>query len=199
MYIHIFLLSSYWIIPKPTRALTRPTVSFGGLLRQAYHEFSLWWETEDRWGLLNLTEEQKLALYQVGEYFQYYDEDRTGTLDWEQFSNVYQYMYDAGYDLTLTVEECLLQVDTTHDELVNYNEFIVWMVKLGVLESKGIKRTDLSAKDVQSAKKKGRRASFFDATSVFSCNVEEEVEEEEVDEDAAKLDKVHEEIEEIGE
>ena len=33
----------------------------------------------------------------------------------------------------------------------------------------------------------------------FSCNVEEEVEEEEVDEDAAKLDKVHEEIEEIGE
>ena len=58
---------------------------------------------------------------------------------------------------TITAEECLLQVDTTHDELVNYNEFIVWMVKLGVLESKGIKRTDLSAKDVQSAKKKGRR------------------------------------------
>ena len=92
MYIHIFLLSSYSIIPKPTRALTQPTVSFGGLLRQAYHEFSLWWETEDRWGLLKLTEEQKLALYQVGEYFKYYDEDRTGTLDWEQFSNVYQYI-----------------------------------------------------------------------------------------------------------
>ena len=67
-------------------------IELNGDGRIVFHEFLLWWESKDRWGLLALTDEQKLALYQVSEYFTYYDEDRSGTLTWEEFYNVYQYM-----------------------------------------------------------------------------------------------------------
>ena len=100
-----------------------------------YDEFNLWWMAEDRWGLLALTEAQKAALYQFAEVFQYYDEDFSGELDTKEFSGIYKYMKEAGYNLgSLTETGVLKEVDTTGDGEINYNEFITWMVTLGHLQ-----------------------------------------------------------------
>ena len=100
-----------------------------------YNEFDLWWTAEDRWGLLALTEAQKAALYQFAEVFKYYDEDFSGELNTKEFSGIYKYMKEAGYNLgSLTETGVLKEVDTSGDGEINYNEFITWMVSLGHLQ-----------------------------------------------------------------
>jgi Ca2+-binding EF-hand superfamily protein len=121
-------------------------VELSGDQRITYKEFLFWWQDQDRWGLLQLTETQLEALHMLSEVFQYYDEDYSGSLDYEQFSNVFQYMKDSNYQLdeNETVEGCLNKIDTSKDGIINYNEFIVWCCELGVIDSAGIIRKDVA-------------------------------------------------------
>ena len=129
-------------------------IELNGDSKIAYGEFKRFWLAEDRWGLLKLDEDQLAALWQVADYFKYYDEDNSGVLSYEQFTNVYDYMKSSGYALHgRTVDQVFSDIDTTQDSNINYNEFIRWMVELGVLLPDGILRTDLTAEEVAEAAK----------------------------------------------
>lgn len=125
-------------------------VELNGDGRITYQEFLVWWLAEDRWGLLVLSEEQLTALNQVSDVFQYYDSDLSGKLDVAQFSETFKYLEESGYNLQgQSEEEILPAIDTSGDGEINFNEFISWMVDVGVLEAQGIKRTDLEEKEIR--------------------------------------------------
>jgi Ca2+-binding EF-hand superfamily protein len=114
-------------------------VESDGSGKLTYKEFAAWWTTDDRWSHLQLSEEEIANLTQVHTYFKYYDEENNGELNRAEFLNVYNYMKDSGYvleDFELVFDE----IDTTKDGTINYNEFIVWMVGVGVLVNSNIKR-----------------------------------------------------------
>ena len=118
--------------------------------RITYGEFLAWWKHEDRWGLLTLTEEQLAALHQVAEVFRYYDTDRNGCLGRDEFSHCFNYLKESGYTIgARSQEDVMTEVDTGHDGNINYNEFISWMVTIGVLEVSGIKRVDLTQHQIE--------------------------------------------------
>lgn len=127
-------------------------IELNGDGRITFGEFLRWWQADDRWGLLALSESQLAALWQVGEYYQYYDEDKSGVLSYDQFLNVFHYMKESGYAVgEMAADQIFKQIDTTKDSSINYNEFIRWMVELGVLEAEGILRSDLSPKEIAEA------------------------------------------------
>ena len=107
-----------------------------------YEEFSAWWSTNDRWSHLQLSDEEIENLHQVHSYFTYYDEECSGELDHREFEGVYKYMTESGYEMDV-LENVLAEIDTTNDGLINYNEFIVWMVAVGVLVNPDIKRISI--------------------------------------------------------
>jgi Ca2+-binding EF-hand superfamily protein len=127
-------------------------VELNGDGRITFGEFLRWWQAEDRWGLLALTPDQLGALWQVAEYYEYYDDDQSGVLSYDQFRNVYRYMKESGYGVgEKTPEDIFSEIDTDGTESINYNEFIRWMVHLGVLEADGILRRDLSIEEIAKA------------------------------------------------
>ena len=86
------------------------------------------------------------------EYYEYYDDDQSGVLSYDQFRNVYRYMKESGYGVgEKTPEDIFSEIDTDSTESINYNEFIRWMVHLGVLEADGILRRDLSIEEIAKA------------------------------------------------
>jgi Ca2+-binding EF-hand superfamily protein len=104
-----------------------------------YEEFATFWSTDDRWSHLQLSEQEIENLTQVHSYFSYYDEENSGELDHREFEGVYNYMIQSGYQID-ELENVLQEIDTSHDGTINYNEFIVWMVGVGVLKNEDIKK-----------------------------------------------------------
>ena len=99
----------------------------------SYYIFWLgWWRKDDRWGSLELTEEQIQLLNQVHDIFRGYDTDNSGQLEKEEFRNCYVGLIDAGIQLG-DFEEAFEQLDSERNGVIDYNEFVRWLVNAGVL------------------------------------------------------------------
>lgn len=123
----------------------------------SYDEFATWWSSDDRWAHLQLSDEEIANLAQVHSYFKYYDIENSGQLNKDEFRGVYNYMKESGYDVN-SFDAVLNEIDTSGDGLINYNEFIVWMVEVGVLVNSDIKIIAI----------KNHRKSMIDALSLGS-------------------------------
>ena len=124
---------------EETEEVAWVSIELDGDGKISYEEFATWWTTDDRWAHLQLSEAEIANLVQVHDYFRYYDQSSTGTLTKLEFSNVYSYMTESGY-LMDDFEDVFEEIDTDKDGTINYNEFIVWMVGIGVLVNSDIKQ-----------------------------------------------------------
>lgn len=104
----------------------------------SYEEFIAWWRSDDRWDHLQLTELQLRNMATVHEYFRWFDVEGDGELTHEEFAGLHSYMLESGFEVG-DAEEVLEEVDTSHDDKVSYNEFVVWMCMVGCLDNANIK------------------------------------------------------------
>jgi Ca2+-binding EF-hand superfamily protein len=91
-----------------------------------------WWRKDDRWGYLQLSEEQLELLGKIHEIFQSYDADGSGQLEKNEFHECYLGLVNGGFQLK-DFDEAFDQLDTERNGIIDYNEFIRWLVSEGVL------------------------------------------------------------------
>eukprot|EP00946_MAST-07B_sp_MAST-7B-sp1_P002416 g2416.t1 len=122
-----------------------------------YEEFMQWWQSDDRWEHLQLTELQLSNMAQVHEYFRWFDVEGDGELNYEEFVQVVDYMRESGFEVE-DANDILDEIDTTHDGKVNYNEFVVWMVGIGCLENANIQKVAQKHHEEALVRRESRRA-----------------------------------------
>ena len=116
-----------------------------------------WWQSDDRWEHLQLTELQLSNMAQVHEYFRWFDVEGDGELNYEEFVQVVDYMRESGFEVE-DANDILDEIDTTHDGKVNYNEFVVWMVGIGCLENANIQKVAQKHHEEALVRRESRRA-----------------------------------------
>jgi Ca2+-binding EF-hand superfamily protein len=123
------------------------TVSFDEFFRKLKSKISLfiwlelmwnidWWKKDDRWGYLQLSDEQLELLAQVHEIFRGYDADDSGKLEKNEFQECYLGLVNGGFQLT-EFETAFDQLDTEKNGVIDYNEFVRWLVNENVLTLHG--------------------------------------------------------------
>lgn len=75
-------------------------------------------------------------LAQVHQIFRSYDADDSGKLEKAEFQECYLGLVNGGFQLT-DFETAFDQLDTEKDGVIDYNEFIRWLVNENVLTLHG--------------------------------------------------------------
>ncbi|CAF0889906.1 unnamed protein product [Rotaria sordida] len=108
-----------------------------------YNEFTEWWRTSSRFEYLKMPNEQQAHLLgRVIEIFRSYDKTNTGTLDRAQFTAMIQDLVEEGIlngsgHLACEFDE----IDRSHDERININELIAWLINIRVLGNDTIEKS----------------------------------------------------------
>mmetsp|Transcript_30101 Transcript_30101/g.33624 ORF Transcript_30101/g.33624 Transcript_30101/m.33624 type:complete len:166 (-) Transcript_30101:68-565(-) len=100
-----------------------------------YGEFKKWWSSDDRFGKLQLDEQELETLNTASNYFKFFDKDGTGVLERDEFKNTHKSLVENKLT-TLDFESCLKDLDTDNSGSVSFNEYVDWLIKLGSLKVK---------------------------------------------------------------
>ena len=82
---------------------------------------------------LKLTEVELAARQDAATTFQKYDTDKSGSIDRVEFGGLHQDMQVRGYTAK-AVDECLAEIDEDRDGEIQFNEYINWLKKMGILK-----------------------------------------------------------------
>ncbi|KAL6042446.1 Calmodulin [Balamuthia mandrillaris] len=99
----------------------------------SYEEFVHWWRTDDRFKILQLSEEEQESLASCAKYFRFFDKDDNGQLSREEFRAVHKNLVENNYTRK-SFEELLADLDTDNDGHVSFNEYVQWLVRIGSLK-----------------------------------------------------------------
>jgi len=100
-----------------------------------YDEFLKWWRTDNRFEKLQRSDEEQALLHQCASYFQYFDKDRSGTLQTDEFRDTHADLVKNGFTAK-SFEETLRELDSNGDGTITYNEFIHWLISIGSIKAK---------------------------------------------------------------
>ncbi|CAF1218700.1 unnamed protein product [Rotaria sp. Silwood1] len=102
-----------------------------------YNEFAEWWKKSSRFDHLKMPNEQQAHLLcRVVEIFRSYDKTNIGSLDRAQFTTMVHELIDEGIINGSEHLACEFeQIDRSHDERININELIAWLINVGVLRN----------------------------------------------------------------
>jgi len=100
-----------------------------------YDEFMKWWRSEDKWGKLKLSEDQLQKLQTASNYFQYFDKDKSGSIDRKEFTALHADLVKNKFT-SKSLDNCLADLDENNDGKVEFNEYIDWLVRLGSIPVK---------------------------------------------------------------
>eukprot|EP00753_Platysulcus_tardus_P006733 PLAT14509.1.p2 GENE.PLAT14509.1~~PLAT14509.1.p2 ORF type:complete len:268 (-),score=98.53 PLAT14509.1:28-714(-) len=98
----------------------------------SYEEFSAWWSSDDRFGKLQLDEDQQAALKQASEYFKFFDADSSGELDASEFGKLHENLLSYGFVLP-SMSASVAELDKDSSGTINFNEYVAWLIGLGAL------------------------------------------------------------------
>ncbi|KAL2914872.1 hypothetical protein HK105_205614 [Polyrhizophydium stewartii] len=87
-----------------------------------------WWQTDNRFESLQLGEENLQLLTEISAHFRKFDRDGSGRVDVTEF----KHMYADLVKMKLTNKSMLTtlqELDTDRDGKVNFNEYVVWLLK----------------------------------------------------------------------
>lgn len=65
--------------------------------------------------------------------FKELDVDNSGSLSIDEFARFHEELQECGL-VTGGVEDCIRAIDTNHTGAIDFNEFIAYMIQLGMLE-----------------------------------------------------------------
>jgi len=100
-----------------------------------YGEFKKWWSDKNRWSRLKL-EEKDLALRKhAAETFAKYDTTNKGAISTKDFDAFYKNLVDHKLT-TKSKEDCLRDLDSNGDHLVEFGEYVDWLTRIGTIHVK---------------------------------------------------------------
>jgi Ca2+-binding EF-hand superfamily protein len=80
-----------------------------------------------------MSEDQLTLVTQAQGFFQSFDSDESGSLSSDEFKSCYADMAAFGFAMT-DCESAMQELDTDGNGVVNFNEFIRWMINVGALQ-----------------------------------------------------------------
>lgn len=102
-----------------------------------YDEFLKWWRSEDKFGKLQLDDGQLLLFQRAATYFRYFDKDQNGVVDRQEFKDLHADL--VKHNLTdKSYEACLADLDINNDGVIQFNEYIDWLIRIGSIPVKVI-------------------------------------------------------------
>jgi len=99
----------------------------------SYDEFLGWWRSSDKWGMLKLPDEELEILKRAATYFKYFDTDKSGSIDKNEFPRLYEDLVKNRFT-NKTLQACLEELDTNRDNKVQFNEYVDWLVRIGSIK-----------------------------------------------------------------
>lgn len=79
-----------------------------------------------------MSEDQAVLVTQAHEFFRSFDADESGSLSHDEFKSCYADMVSFGFAMT-DCDTAMQELDTDCNGVVNFNEFIRWMINVGAL------------------------------------------------------------------
>eukprot|EP01095_Lingulamoeba_sp_RSL-Kostka_P004497 TRINITY_DN15740_c0_g1_i1.p1 TRINITY_DN15740_c0_g1~~TRINITY_DN15740_c0_g1_i1.p1 ORF type:complete len:184 (-),score=81.61 TRINITY_DN15740_c0_g1_i1:102-653(-) len=102
-------------------------------------EFANWWKSEDRFGQLQLSDEERETLCAAAQVFKTHDEDGSGNIDRDEFNSLHQDLVIKGFT-DKDIDTCFMDLDPNNDGLISFKEYVEWLNRMGSLK-KAIKPT----------------------------------------------------------
>uniref|UniRef100_A0A6B2LN05 EF-hand domain-containing protein n=1 Tax=Arcella intermedia TaxID=1963864 RepID=A0A6B2LN05_9EUKA len=112
-------------------ALVRIDTSGDGLI--SYPEFLKWWKLEQRFAKLSLSEEESAKLTQSTNYYRYFDKDKSGVLDRDEFTALHADLKRNNL-IQRTLEQAIEDLDINHDGRISFNEYVDWLLRMGAIQ-----------------------------------------------------------------
>jgi len=100
--------------------------------RIEYDEFLKWWSQNDKFGKLELKEDQRKKIEVASNYFRYFDKDNSGSIEKSEFNRLHADLVKNKLT-TKDLESCLKDLDENSDGRVEFNEYIDWLIRIGSL------------------------------------------------------------------
>jgi Ca2+-binding EF-hand superfamily protein len=91
-----------------------------------------WWDNEGPSKGLKLGDKELQKRVEAAAMFKNYDTDGSGAVSKEEFSAMHQEMQRRGYTAK-PVDAVLAEIDEDRDGEVQFNEYINWLIKSGIL------------------------------------------------------------------
>eukprot|EP01087_Luapelamoeba_hula_P009542 TRINITY_DN2469_c0_g1_i1.p1 TRINITY_DN2469_c0_g1~~TRINITY_DN2469_c0_g1_i1.p1 ORF type:complete len:209 (+),score=43.80 TRINITY_DN2469_c0_g1_i1:44-670(+) len=103
-----------------------------------FDEFYKWWTTDERFTKFQLDDKMVDRMQQVSRYFRFFDKDRSGVLDKEEFRRCYADLTKNGMTKR-SFDDCFNEIDTDGNGSIEFNEFVEWFnrpryIKAGIVQ-----------------------------------------------------------------
>jgi len=128
-----------------------------------YDEFEKWWNTEDRFGKMNRTQEEVEYLQSAYAKFVSFDKDGNGTIEREEFNDLHAMLVEEKYT-THSVDDDWTDMDKDNSGFISFAEYNEWLIERAhtaapKVEVAGVVRVnpfaaELAAKQAERAAKK---------------------------------------------
>ncbi|PRP84008.1 hypothetical protein PROFUN_08605 [Planoprotostelium fungivorum] len=102
----------------------------------SYDEFVSWWSSNSRWGRVELSTEQMATLERCSKYFMYFDKDRSGSLDRNEFSKLHADIKKHFPQKLGTLDSAIAKLDSNGDGIIQFGEYLDWLQIEGVMNLK---------------------------------------------------------------
>eukprot|EP01101_Sappina_pedata_P011484 TRINITY_DN772_c0_g1_i1.p1 TRINITY_DN772_c0_g1~~TRINITY_DN772_c0_g1_i1.p1 ORF type:complete len:213 (-),score=116.71 TRINITY_DN772_c0_g1_i1:119-757(-) len=101
----------------------------------SYDEFLKWWKNEERFQILQLTEQEQETLQEAIATFSQFDENRNGVISREEFAPLHAHLTALGLT-TKSLETCLEDLDSDRNNEISFNEYVEWTIRIGATKVK---------------------------------------------------------------
>ncbi|KAI8824298.1 uncharacterized protein EV422DRAFT_315601 [Fimicolochytrium jonesii] len=93
----------------------------------SYGEFINWWQREDRFAALKLSQGELAELTEISTEFQRFDKDHSGCIDVREFRMLYADLVKR-HMTKKTLAGTLEELDHNRDGKVSFNEYVNWVI-----------------------------------------------------------------------
>ena len=93
----------------------------------SYDEFLLWWAGPNRFKRIKMDEDTQKFLIALSENFQYFDKDKSGCLNEEEFIHFHNDLL-ARKVVATSLNDVFEKMDRNSDKVVSFNEYIDFII-----------------------------------------------------------------------
>ncbi|KAJ3314387.1 hypothetical protein HDV04_000349 [Boothiomyces sp. JEL0838] len=111
-----------------------------------YPEFLSWWESDNRFQRLQLSQEQQNAILRATDYFQYFDQGLKGHLNGKEFEAMFNDMckWNAFFSEGATLDYAIQQIKGNNMQpYVSFNDYIGWLLRIGSIAPLSMQKDEM--------------------------------------------------------
>lgn len=91
------------------------------------------WRNQDRFKIIEQVQADEQVLQSAVHYFQYFDTDKSGTINSTEFKTLYADLVKHRFT-TQSLDDCLRELDRNGDGEISVAEYIDWLIRIGSIK-----------------------------------------------------------------